>query len=57
METGKFRKNVDDAIARGDASGAARMLSSAWALDPGSALAGFVASRYDRIAGGLDLVR
>jgi FkbH-like protein len=57
METGKFRKNVDDAIARGDASGAARMLSSAWELDPGSALAGFVASRFDRIAGSLDLVR
>ena len=57
METGEFRKDVDGAIARGDASGAARMLASAWELDPGSALAGFVASRYDRIAGRLDLVR
>jgi FkbH-like protein len=57
METGEFRKDVDGAIARGDASGAARMLASAWELDPGSALAGFVASRYDRIAGSLDLLR
>src|ERR1039458_1156269 len=57
METGEFRKDVDDAIARGDAFAAARMLASAWELDPGSALAGFVASRYDRIAGTLDLVR
>src|ERR1035441_8310886 len=57
METGEFRKDVDGAIARGDASGAARMLASAWELDPGSALAGFMASRYDRIVGSLDLLR
>ena len=57
METGEFRKDVDGTIARGDASGAARMLASAWELDPGSALAGFVASRYDRIAGRLNLLR
>src|ERR1017187_1126302 len=57
METGEFRKDVDGAIARGDASGAAGMLASVWELDPGSALAGFVASRYDRIAGRLDLLR
>ncbi len=57
METGEFRKDVDGAIARGDAPGAARMLASAWELDPGSALAGFVASRYDRIAARLDLLR
>jgi FkbH-like protein len=57
METGEFRKDVDGALARGDASGAARMLASAWELDPGSALAGFVVSRYDRIAGRLGLLR
>ncbi len=57
METGEFRKDVDRAIATGDASGAARMLASAWELNPGSALAGFVASRYDRIAGRLDLLK
>ena len=56
MEIGDFRKDVDGAIARGDASGAARMLASAWELNPGSALAGFVASRYDRIAGRLGLL-
>jgi FkbH-like protein len=57
METGEFRKDVDRAIARGDASGAAGMLASAWDQAPGLALAGFVASRYDRIAGRLGLLR
>ena len=57
METGDFRGDVDRAIAAGDASGAARMLASAWELEPGSAMAGFVASRYDRIAGRLGLLR
>jgi FkbH-like protein len=56
MKTGEFRKDVDNAIAAGDASGAARMLSTAWDREPGSALAGFVASRYDRIAGRLGLL-
>ena len=56
MVTGDFRKRVDGAIAVGDASGAARMLASAWELEPGSALAGFVSSRYDRIAGRLGLL-
>jgi HAD superfamily phosphatase (TIGR01681 family) len=53
MATGEFREGVDRAIAAGDASGAAKMLASAWELEPGSALAGFVSSRYDRIAGRL----
>jgi FkbH-like protein len=56
METGEFRKDVDRAIAAGDASGAARMLASAWEREPGSALAAFVASRYGRIAGRLGLL-
>ncbi len=56
MVTGEFREGVDRAIAMGDASGAARMLASAWELEPGSALAGFVSSRYDRIAGRLGLL-
>ena len=56
MVTGEFRAGVDRAIAMGDASGAARMLASAWELEPGSALAGFVSSRYDRIAGRLGLL-
>jgi len=60
VETGEFRKDefrkeVDRAIDAGDASGAARMLAAAWEREPGSALAGFVASRYDRIADGLGL--
>ena len=57
MQTEEFRGGVDRAIAAGDASGAARMLASAWELAPGSALAGFVASRYDRIAGPLGLLK
>lgn len=57
METGEFRSEVDRAIAAGDASGAARMLASAWEREPGSALAGFVASRYGRIAGHLGLLQ
>ncbi|MGD0777779.1 MAG: HAD-IIIC family phosphatase [Candidatus Solibacter sp.] len=57
METGEFRANVDRAIAAGDASGAARMLASAWEREPGSAMAGFVASRYGRIAGRLGLLQ
>jgi FkbH-like protein len=56
MVTGEFREGVDRAIAVGDASGAARMLASAWELEPGSALAGFVSSRYDRIASRLGLL-
>ena len=57
METGDFRGDVDRAIAAGDASGAARMLASAWELEPGSAMAGFVAARYGRIAGSLGLLQ
>src|ERR1035438_5111332 len=55
MESGELRANVDRAIDAGDAFGAARMLASAWERGPGSAMAGFVASRYDRIAGRLGL--
>ncbi len=56
METAEFRKGVDRAIAAGDTSGAASMLASAWGREPGPALAGFVVSRYDRIAGQLGLL-
>jgi FkbH-like protein len=56
METREFHKDVDGAIARGDASGAAGTLAAAWEAAPGSALAGFVASRYERIASSLGLL-
>src|SRR5262245_5988210 len=56
MVTAEFREGVDRAIAKGDVSAAASMLASAWELEPGSALAGFVSSRYDRIAGHLGLL-
>src|ERR1035437_7635738 len=57
METGEFRKDVDRAIAAGDAALAARMLASAWEVEPTSALAGFVASRYGRMSGRLGLLK
>src|SRR6187401_3432064 len=57
MELGEFRKTVDRTIAAGDQRAAAHMLASAWSSDPGSALAGFVASRYERIAPGLGMLR
>ena len=57
MEMGEFRKSVDGAIAGGDRRAAAQMLASAWSSEPGTALAGFVASRYERIAPGLGMVR
>jgi FkbH-like protein len=57
METEKLREQVDRAIATGDAARAANMLASAWEAGPGPALAGFVASRYDQIAGRLGLLK
>src|SRR6185369_13136932 len=57
METREFRKNVDAAIASDDPHSAARMLASAGSAEPGNALAGFVASRYERIAPSLDMLR
>src|SRR5450631_1737024 len=57
MVTGEFRQDVDRAIAGGDVSAAASVLAAAWEREPGSALAGFVASRYDRIADRLGLVK
>ena len=49
METSEIRKEIEHAIARGDAVRAEKMLRSAWAREPGGASAGFVASRFDRI--------
>src|ERR1700709_817662 len=55
MENGEFRKQIDLAIAGGDAAQAAKMLTAAWGKEPGAALAGFVASRFDRIGASLAL--
>jgi FkbH-like protein len=55
METGEIRKQIDLAIADRDAAQAAKMLTAAWTREPGAALAGFVASRFDRIREGLAL--
>ncbi|MEO8595281.1 MAG: HAD-IIIC family phosphatase [Candidatus Solibacter sp.] len=57
METGDFRKAVDGAIERGDEAAAAAMLAAAWEAEPSSALAGFVASRYARLAPAPGLVK
>jgi len=57
METGEIRKNVDTAIANGETALAARMLAAMWQAGPSSALAGFVASRYERIADRLGMLQ
>jgi FkbH-like protein len=57
MQTADIRKDIDLAIADGDVARAARMLKAAWAKEPGGALAGFVASRYERIREGLAVSR
>ena len=56
MATADFRKKVDDTIAAGDAQAAARLLAAVWSAEPAAAMAGFVASRYERIAPALGLV-
>ncbi len=55
METGEIRKEIDFAIAKGDTARASDLLKAIWAKEPGPALAGFVASRFDRIREGLAL--
>jgi FkbH-like protein len=57
MQIAELRQQIDHAIAAGDATSAAQMLALAWESAPGAALAGFVGSRYDRIAAGLLLLR
>src|SRR4051794_23255883 len=56
MATADFRKKVDDTIAAGDVQAAARLLAAVWSAEPAAAMAGFVASRYERIAPALGLV-
>ena len=56
METGEIRKQIDLAIADGNAALAVKMLTAAWTKEPGAALAGFVASRFDRIGPSLALL-
>jgi FkbH-like protein len=56
MEIAELRREIDQAIAAGDSAGAARMLALAWERDGGAALAGFVASRYERIAASLPML-
>jgi FkbH-like protein len=56
MQTADFRKDIDGLIASGDATGAARLLCDLWERDGGAGLAGFVASRYEKLRGRLPLV-
>ncbi|HXB74884.1 MAG TPA: HAD-IIIC family phosphatase [Candidatus Acidoferrales bacterium] len=51
-----YRTAIDGVIAAGDAAGAVRMLAQVWERDPGAGLAGFVASRYERLRGYLPLL-
>jgi FkbH-like protein len=55
MESSEIRKEIEHAIARRDAVQAEKMLRAVWAREPGSASAGFVASRFDRIRDQLSL--
>jgi FkbH-like protein len=55
METGDIRKEIEHAIARGDANEAEKKLKAVWAREPGTALAGFVASRFDQLRDRLQL--
>jgi FkbH-like protein len=56
MDHSDPRTTVDTLIQAGDASGAARVLSSLWDRQPSAALAGFVIARFDRIRAHLTLL-
>jgi predicted enzyme involved in methoxymalonyl-ACP biosynthesis len=56
MQTSDPRKEIDSLIEAGDATRAARLLSILWERDGGSALAGFVVSRYEKLRNRLRLV-
>ncbi len=55
MQAANHRKDIDELIAAGDASGASRMLRELWKREGGAGLAGFVASRYEKLRGRLPL--
>jgi hypothetical protein len=57
MQAADYRQEIDGLIAAGDAAGAARRLSALWEREGGARLAGFVASRYEKLRGRLPLVR
>jgi predicted enzyme involved in methoxymalonyl-ACP biosynthesis len=49
MVIAELRKEIDQAIAVGDLTGASRMLREVWNQEAPAGVAGFVASRFDRI--------
>jgi FkbH-like protein len=51
-----YRRAIDGLIGAGDVTGAARMLARLWERDAAAGLAGFIASRYQKLAGSLPLV-
>ena len=51
-----YRGDIDGLIGAGDATGAARALARLWERDGGAGLAGFIASRYEKLRGYLPLV-
>ena len=55
MASADSRKDIDSRIAEGDASGASRLLAALWEQEGGTALAGFVASRYQKLRDRLNL--
>jgi FkbH-like protein len=56
MHTADFRKDIDDLIASGDATGAASLLRGLWEREAGAGLAGFIVSRYEKLRSRLPLV-
>jgi len=49
----QLRSEIDHLIESGDAAGASRRLSELWQQEPGSALASFLTSRYEKLRSGL----
>ena len=56
MDQSDTRNTIDSLIGAGDAAGAAHLLATAWERQPSAALAGFVASRFDKIRDRLPMV-
>ena len=56
MQTADYRKEIEALMAAGDAAGAARQLSALWEREPGAGLAGFIASRFEKLRGRVPLV-
>jgi FkbH-like protein len=57
MDHSDPRSTIEALVDSGDSEGAGRLLSELWDRQPSAALAGFVASRFDKIASQLPLLK